>query len=167
MRHKEKGYTLIEVLLGVPIMAAVGTAAIMLAMTLLINYGEAAEQNTDLPQVQSAGYWISRDVQMAENLTASDPNGFPLSLNIPTDLDEDNNTRIDYVLEGNNLIRKFYDSSDFLLSETLVATQIVSSNTTFSIVNPTIGFYSFMVTASRNGPGVTHTYEITKRVAQD
>ena len=85
---------MLELLVGAAIMAAIVPVAAMSLTTLLMNCERAAEQNTDLPQVQSAGYWISRDVQMSANLTASAPYGFPLSLDIPIDLEGSNNNRI-------------------------------------------------------------------------
>lgn len=167
VKQSQKGFTLLEMLVSLAIAAMIVPVIAMSVNTLLMNSAKAAEQNTALPQVQSAGYWVSRDVQMSVNLTASDPNGFPLSLDIPIDLKGENNNRIDYLLEGNKLKRKFYDSSEVLISETLVATYIDGGNTTFNIVNPAVGFYRLTVTASRNGAGVTRTYEITKRVSQD
>ena len=103
MKQREKGFTLLEVVIGMAIMGLVVVAIAATITTLLMNYGQAAEQNVALPQVQNAGYWISRDVQMSRNVTASDPDGFPLSLDIPIDTDENNDYSIIYLFEGNKL----------------------------------------------------------------
>ncbi|GAH20246.1 unnamed protein product, partial [marine sediment metagenome] len=54
MKRGEKGFTLLEVLIGVAIMAIVVGAVAMTTTTLLLNEGQAAGQNTALPQVQNA-----------------------------------------------------------------------------------------------------------------
>lgn len=164
VKQREKGFTLLEVVIGVGIMALVVVAIAATTTTLLLNHGRAAEQNFALPQVQTAGFWISRDVQMSRNVTAGDPNGFPLSLHIPIDTDENNDYTIEYLFEGNKLKRQVYDSSENLTSETLIADYIDTDNTIFSTVNATIDLYKLTVTASRNGDGVTRSYEINQRL---
>lgn len=165
MNQREKGLTLLEAAVGVAIMAVVVVAVAMATTTILMNHGQAAEQNIALSQVQNAGFWISRDVQMAENITASDPNGFPLLLDIPVDMDENNNYSIEYLFEGNGLKRRVYDSSGNLTSETFIADYIDTGNTTFIAVDPGAGRYKLTVRASPNGTGVTRSYEITQRIS--
>ena len=165
MKQREKGFTLLEVVIGMAIMGLVVVAIAATITTLLMNYGQAAEQNVALPQVQNAGYWISRDVQMSRNVTASDPDGFPLTLDIPIDTDENNDYSIIYLFEDNKLKRKVYDSSGNLTTETLIADYIDTDNTIFSTVNATISLYKLTVTASRDGAGVTMSYEISQRLS--
>ncbi len=165
MKQREKGFTLLEVIIGVAIMALVAGAIATTTTTILINYGPAAEQNVVLPQVQSAGYWISRDVQVASSITAGDPNGFPLSLGIPVDTDPNNDYGIEYSFDGNKLKRKVYDSSPTLVSETLVADYIDTDNTTFSTVDAIVGHYKLTVTAAKGGARVTRSYEIKQRIS--
>ena len=165
MKQREKGFTLLEAVIGMAIMALVVVAIAATTTTLLMNYGQAAEQNVALPQVQNAGYWISRDVQMSRNVTAGDPEDFLLSLDIPIDTDENHDYRIEYLFEGNKLKREVYDSSENLTSETLIADYIDTDNTIFSTVNATIGLYKLTVTASRDGAGATRSYEIGQRLS--
>ncbi len=165
MKQREKGFTLLEVVIGVAIMALVVGAVATTTTTILMNYGQAAEQNVVLPQVQSAGYWISRDVQMTRNVIPGNPSGFPLTLSIPVDADENNDYSIEYLFDGNKLKRKIYDSSQTLVSETLVADYIDTDNTTFSTVNATVGHHKLTVTAAKGGTGVTRSYEIRQRIS--
>ncbi len=167
VKQREKGFTLLEVVVGVAIMALVVGAIAMTTTTLLLNYDQAAEQNVVLPQVQNAGYWISRDVYATINITAGDPNGFPLTLQIPVDNDENNDYSVVYLFDGNKLKRQLYDSSENLTSETLIADYIDIANTTFSTVNATAGHYKLTVTATRDGAGVTMSYEIGQRLSLD
>ena len=162
----EKGFTLLEAVIGIAIMAIVVGAITITTTTLLKNYGQAAEQNTVLPQVQNAGHWISRDVQTARNITASDPTGFPLSLRIPIDMDENNDNSVNYTFEGTKLKRKVYDSSETLVSETLIADHIDTDNTTFNTLNATINLYQLTVRAVKDNGSATRIYEISQRVGK-
>jgi len=164
MRNREKGFTLLELVVGSAIMAVVVGAIAASLTTLFLNYGQAAGQNSVLPQVQSAGFWVSRDIQTSRNVTAGISNGFPISLKIPTDINEENDNRIEYVFEGSKLKRELYNSSDTLLTETMIADFIDTGNTVFSSINATLGYYRLSVTASREGEAVTRVYDISKRL---
>ncbi|MBL7126139.1 MAG: prepilin-type N-terminal cleavage/methylation domain-containing protein [Dehalococcoidales bacterium] len=164
MSKRQKGFTMLELVIGSAIMAVVVGAIAASLITLFLNYGQAAGQSSALPQVQNAGFWISRDVQTSRNVTATDPNGFPLSLRIPVDTDENNDTRADYVFYGQKLKRELYDSSDNLIAETFIADYMDVDNCTFSTVNITLGYYRLTVRATREGEGVTRIYDISQRL---
>ena len=164
MKRGGKGFTVLEVLIGVAIMAIVVGAVAMTITTLLMNEGQAAGQNTALPQVQNAGYWISRDVQMARNVVFDDPD-FLLSLDIPRDDNPDNDYTIDYVFDGDKLKRQVYDSLGTLTSETFIAEYIDTSNTTFSALDADAGLYKLTVRASRDETGAIRSYEISQRLS--
>ena len=165
VKMTEKGFTLLEAVIGIGIMALVVGAIAITTTTLLLNHGQAAEQNAVLPQVQSAGHWISRDVQTARNITAGDPNGFPLSFRVPIDTDENNDYSVNYTFNGTRLKREVYDSSETLVSETLIADYIDSDNTTFNTLNATLKLYQLTVRAVKDKGGVTRIYEVSQRIA--
>jgi len=162
MKRREKGFTLLEVLIGVAIMAIVVVAVAMTTTTLLLNEGQAAGQNTALPQVQNAGYWISRDVQMARTVTLGEPGVF-LRLDIPMDNNPEHDYTIDYLFDGDKLKRQKHDS--FGTSETFIAEYIDTSNTTFSALDADAGLYKLTVRASRDETGATRSYEISQRLS--
>ena len=164
MKRREKGFTVLEALIGVAIMAIVVVAVAMTITTLLLNEGQAAGQNTALPQVQNAGYWISRDVQMARIVTLGEPGVF-LRLDIPMDNNPDNDYTIDYWFDGDKLKRQVYDSLGTLTSETFIAEYIDTSNTTFSALDADAGLYKLTVRASRDETGATRSYEISQRLS--
>lgn len=77
----QRGVTLIELLIAIAI-AGVITASITMAL-FQVYAGNARSSNhmTAVKQVQNAGYWITRDTLMAQNvLLATDADGFPLTL---------------------------------------------------------------------------------------
>jgi len=162
---KEKGFTLLEAVVGVGIMALIVSALAITTTTLLLNHGRAAEQNVALPQVQNAGYWITRDVQTARNITTTAPNGFPLNIKVPVDMDPVNDNTVIYSFAGNKLKRALYNSTPTLISQTFIADYIDIANTTFSILDPDTGLYKLTVTAVRDRGGVTMSYEVGQRLS--
>ncbi len=164
MGQRQKGFTLLEIVVGSAIMAVVVGAIATTLTILFLNYGQAAGQNSALPNVQNAGFWITRDVQMSRNVTATGPNGFPLSLKLPVDTDENNDNSANYVFEDNRLKRQLYDASDTLISETLIAAYLDTDNCAFTTVNATLNYHRLTVTATREGETVTRTYDIGQRL---
>src|SRR4030042_1978417 len=83
LKKGEKGFTLIELLVGISIAALIVGAASATIITML----RLSPQNNDwavsLRQVQNAGYWISRDVLMAETIIVGDKNPTFLTLRQP------------------------------------------------------------------------------------
>jgi prepilin-type N-terminal cleavage/methylation domain-containing protein len=164
MKNGESGFTLLEIVVGSAIMAVVVGAIATTLTILFLNYGQAAGQNSALPQVQNAGFWITRDVQTSRNITATAPNGFPLSLTIPIDTIESNDNSANYVFEDSRLKRRLYNASDTLISETFVADFLDTNNCTFTTVNATLGYYRLTITATREGESVTRVYDASQRL---
>ncbi len=167
MKRGEKGFTLLELLVGVAIMGIIAVSLVMLTMTLLTNPKRSNDSNIVLQGVRNAGTWISRDVQMARRVNATDPNGFPLTLAIPVDDNEDNDYKIDYLFTGSKLKRQEYDSSETLTSETFIADYIDTDNTTFATVNATAGLHKFTVRVAKREAVATMSYEISQRLSPD
>lgn len=164
MKRGEKGFTLIEILIVLAISGAIIWPVTMATITLMTNPQRSTEQNVVLQEVQNVSYWISRDVQMARTVTPSEPNGFPLILDIPIDTDENNDYRIDYLFDGNKIKREVYDSSETLISETFIADYINTDNTTFITLDPVTGFHKFIIKASRGSTTLTKSYGVSQRL---
>ena len=165
MKRWEKGFSLLEVLIALAIAAWVIVPITMTTTLIVKSSGQATAQNAVLPQVQNVGYWISRDVQIASVITPGDTNGFPLSLDIPTDDNPAHDYGIEYSFEGNKLMRRVYDSSEILVSETFIADHIDIDNTIFSAVDATAGHYSLRVRAAKGEAAVTRSYEVKQRLS--
>ena len=70
MKQGEKGFTFVELIVAISIIALVSGAAT--AATFQFFRGAEYNNNhmTAVRQVQNAGYWISRDAQIAQSMTA-------------------------------------------------------------------------------------------------
>ena len=161
MKQREKGFTLIEVIVAVAISGIIMVAIAMTTVTLLTNHQRSTNQNVVLPQVQNAGGWISRDVQMAKDVIFDNPSGFPLTLDIPIDTVENNSHTVVYLFDSNKLKRQVYDFADTLISETLIAKYINIEDSTFGIQDSNI--YKLTIKASKDEAVVERSYEIVQR----
>lgn len=133
-------------------------------VTLLLNYNQVSEQNVILPQVQGAGYWISRDVQTSRTVTPGAYQGFPLTMSIPIDQEESNDYTVEYHLDNGKLTRNLYDSSMTLLYATHIADYINNVNTSFVILSANTSFHQLTVSAKKDEEKVTRIYQISQRL---
>lgn len=86
MNKNQRGFTFIEVMLVIAITGVI-TGGITMTFFQVIN-GNIRTSNhmTAVRQVQSAGYWVSHDAQMAQEVEVGAASGFPFTLTW-TDLD--------------------------------------------------------------------------------
>jgi len=125
LRRGEKGYTLVELLVAVSIAAFVTAGASMVIITMVKLTPKNSDWAIALHQVQYAGYWISRDVLMADNITVGTGSTF-LTLTEPQ-VDASSKTIV-YQFEdmSGGLKRLLRADSD---NTTLIA-EYISTNTT-------------------------------------
>lgn len=71
MKLGEKGFTFIELIVSLAIIFMVSAAATATTFQVLKGTGRNNDHLTAVRQVQTAGYWISRDAQMAQSVLAA------------------------------------------------------------------------------------------------
>lgn len=166
-KASERGFTLIEMVVVVGIAAVVVGAASMAVITMM----RLSPQNSDwaiaLRQVQDAGYWISRDVQMSKNaITVGNGNPTFLTLTLPNPpTTTPATTTIVYQTEtmpGN--LKRLIRNNQTAGQQNVVAEYI-------SLPSPPSAAYdgvrlklNFSITAVSGGITVTRNYEATQRV---
>ena len=72
MKRSERGFALVEILVVMAIVALIGSAASMATSQVITGTKRSNDHMTAIRQVQNAGYWISRDVLMAQSIAAGD-----------------------------------------------------------------------------------------------
>lgn len=103
MKQGEKGFTTIELVVAITIMALIGSAAA--AATFQVFQGTERNNNHMIAvrQVQNAGYWISRDTPMAQSVTTDNltlPDFLVLSWTEWDDAGEPTYHSVTYFFEG-------------------------------------------------------------------
>ena len=77
---KQQGFTLIEILIALAIAGVLFSGVTMATFQIFSNNTRNNARMTAVQQVQSGVYWVSHDVQMAQNIEPSGVTGFPLQL---------------------------------------------------------------------------------------
>lgn len=110
----QKGFTLIELLIAIALTGIIGAAAGMSIHQVIIGTALSNDRNTAVNQVRNAGYWISRDTQMAQ--TVNDNPGDPKFLEL-TWVEWDGTVHtVYYALQGDKL-RRHYDGQQTLIAQ--------------------------------------------------
>ena len=66
----QKGFTLIELMIAIAIGGLIAGSVTMTIFQIVDSSGRTSNHMTAIRQVQSAGYWVSRDAQMAQQAPA-------------------------------------------------------------------------------------------------
>ncbi|UCD53825.1 MAG: prepilin-type N-terminal cleavage/methylation domain-containing protein [Dehalococcoidia bacterium] len=72
MKLSERGFTLVELLVVIAIMSLITLGATMTTFQIINVTRQSNDHVAAVRQVQNAGYWVSRDAQMAENVVVDD-----------------------------------------------------------------------------------------------
>ena len=131
MKQDEKGSTAVQLIVAVAIIALVGSAAAAATFQVLKGTERNGDHMTAARQVQNAGYWISRDAQMAQSVIADNltpPDFLVLSWTEWDDAGDPTYHSVTYFLEdladGTGKLKRSYWSSAGANEQTLVAEHI-------------------------------------------
>ena len=76
----QSGFTLVELMIAVAISSLITLGFLVTILQLFHGSLSSSGEMTVIRQVQNAGYWISRDIQMAQEVELGVSSGFPLTL---------------------------------------------------------------------------------------
>jgi prepilin-type N-terminal cleavage/methylation domain-containing protein len=126
LKNNEKGVTLIELVAAIALTGIISGSIVTGIFQVFTFNARTSNHLIAVNQVQNVGYWVSRDVQQAQQVTTSGASGFPLTL---TWSDWDGNEyQVVYTIVGDKLERKHYTNAA-LDSTTYVSEYIDSANT--------------------------------------
>ncbi len=171
MKHGEKGFTLIELVVVIFIMALIAGAATMTIAQVLGITEHSNDRTTAVRQVQSAGYWISRDSLMAQTVTTDDDPGTPEFITLEWTAWENSDVhKIVYTLEdmpdGLKKLKRqhlIYDINGSEIGNDMmyIAHNIVIDSTTFFVED---GVWILSIGARAGTQTENREYEIIPRV---
>jgi len=81
LNKNQRGFSIVEMIIVLAILGIVMGAATMTTVQVISGSSSSSSHMTAVRHVQNAGYWVSRDAQMAQSVaTTLDSDGFPLTL---------------------------------------------------------------------------------------
>ena len=151
MRQDEHGFNTIEVIVALLIISVIALGAGMTIFQVTKVTEQADAHMTATRQVQNAGYWISRDAQMADDVTTDNLSGTDFLVLGWTEVDDSDDTTdhtVTYFFEdlsgGIGALKRNHSSSDGLNKNTLIAQYIYydpsdpESSSNVSYVSPVL-----------------------------
>ena len=168
MRRKEFGFTIIELLIAISIMAVATVAAGAGIFQTFQNNGRNNDRNAAITQLENASYWISRDVLMSQVVDTSGPEFFSANW---TEYESGDIYEVTYTFadmdEGDykNLLRtQLINGTD---NTTRLVAESINSDLSKTACNFTDGTFNLTITVTA-GEGEltqseTRTYEIIPR----
>jgi prepilin-type N-terminal cleavage/methylation domain-containing protein len=103
---EQQGFTLLEILIAIVIAGVLLSGVTMTTAQIFSTNARDTARMTAVQQVQSSVHWLSRDVQMAQNLQPSGSTGFPLQLSW-VEWETNDVYNITYRLDQGNFIRGY------------------------------------------------------------
>ncbi len=164
INKKQRGFTLIELLIAIAITSLItGAVTAAIFQTFTIN-ARTSSHMTAVRQVQTAGYWISHDTQMAQEvLIDGGASGFPLTLTWTEWVDETVSV-VTYTITADSELKRSYSEDGGAPIELIVARYIDPDQTNLQFTD---GVLTVTITATvgdyPEGVSETRVYETTPR----
>lgn len=167
INKNQRGITLVELLVAVAITGIITGGITMTIFQVFGGNERTSNHMTAVRQVQNAGYWISHNTQMAQDIvTGDDPTGtgFPLTLT-STDWESGDVHQVIYTLLVNNKLQREHYTNLNLDATTIVA-QYIDPDQTSCVWDDAEGKLTLTVTATVSGwksASETRIYEVIPR----
>ena len=154
---------MIEIIVGLAIAGFLTAGITTFALQTVNATGDSKDRMHAIMQVENAGYWISRDIQMSGNFTLGENAGFPLQMmRIDTDQNE---YQVTYSLNENTLIRNLIKNEEDPVQN--IIAQDINTEESSTNLSDTSGLLIFNVTSVSGEIDVSRTYKIKPRLDWD
>lgn len=153
----QRGTSLLEIIIA---LAIVGILTVGIATFTAQTISESQRSSFHMQAIQAldnTGFWIGRDVQMAQTVTPGPDAGFPLQLNWIDKNDDE--FQVTFSINGNQMQRSLVKNGEAPLNN-LVAQSIDASLTSG---NYTDGLLTLDATATIGDVSLSRVYQIKKR----
>jgi prepilin-type N-terminal cleavage/methylation domain-containing protein len=157
---RQNGYGLIEIIAGLALVGILTTGIATFAVQTMTEGARTDNRMQALMQVENTGFWVSRDVQMAENLTLGENAGFPLQL-FWEDIDQ-NEYQVTYNITDGQIKRNLVQNDEESV-QTLIAKDI-NSAPSLTNLSYTGGLLILNVTSTFANVDASRSYQIKKRL---
>jgi len=171
MKQGEEGFTLIEIVMVIAIIALIVSAAMMATFQVVRGTERSNDHMTAVNQVQNAGYWISRDTQMAKIVAAADltpPDFLILSWDERDEEESVDQYKVIYMLEampGSELkkLQRHLSINEGPDTATFVAQYIEPDKTSCNFTDNKLTLTVTAAGGSGSPKSETRVYEVTPR----
>lgn len=106
----QRGLTLVEMLIAIVLVGIITSGITMTVSHVMLRSSQTRYHMTAVRQVQSAGYWLSRDALQAQKMTAPDTSSeYPPGTNFPLTLEwkwDDTDTIVIYYITTENRLQR-------------------------------------------------------------
>lgn len=156
---KQKGYGLLEIIIALALVGILGLGITAFTIQTITETKRSSVHMQAIQHLENAGFWVSRDVQMAQTVTVGPSAGFPLQLEwVDTNQDV---YQVTYNATGNQVQRSLVKNDGEPLK--LIVAQSINNAPTLTSCDYTNGLLTFNVTATLGNYSLSRTYQIKKR----
>ena len=162
IRQRQSGLTLVELMIAIALAGIVTAGITMLISNVFATSARTSNHMTAVRQVQSAGYWGSKDALQAQNVTPDGgDSGFPLTLTWEW---EGTKNEVTYTITADNKLQRSLkitpNAEEPTTQVSIIAQYIDPAETSFL---PRDSAFIFRVTATVGGQSETRVYEVEPR----